>query len=153
VEREVKLSEAEREVRRAMLLGGQVDKTDNDVHVPIFETRRVGQLAGLDIFRPLRDPRSLAERLEKLIRTLLIESEDPLASQALIKSMQKSMRDFGLYSRDVETSIEAAGSFFSRANLDVLMQAPLVRSQGVLRIEIDGDEIRFIRRPHWTKAA
>lgn len=153
IERERRLSEQEREVRRMALLGAR--RHDEPApQVPLFDVERLGDLKGLYCFRPGREPGELRARLQRLVNTLLgwIPAEDDLEGT---KALQKCTRnELGPISNDVQLSLVATRDFFSDANLRMLMNLPLMASQGVLAIERVGSaKVVFHRRSGWGKSA
>jgi hypothetical protein len=152
IERDVRLTEAEREARLAMASAG-LAKGEPTPYVAAIERVHVGDITGLQCFRPLRDPRSLRLRLQNLVDTLLKWS--PAANETNAnRSLVQATQDLVPFSNDLNESIVATQRFYSDANMRALLKLDVARAQGILAIEREGqDNVRIVRKPHWGKAA
>ena len=154
IERDVKLSGEELEARRSMNSGNiRADGTTVTSYVASVEKRVVGEIAGLDCFRPSGNPKELHRHLQRLVSTLLSWSpaED---DQDAARSLVRATRDLAPLSNQLNSSLVSTARFFSEVNLRTLMKLPTVQSQGIVSIErIAPETIRIERRVHWGKAA
>ncbi|MEZ0470166.1 hypothetical protein [Luteimonas salinilitoris] len=152
VERDRRLSEDELQMRRAMLSGSRVEGEPGP-YVAAVENVTVGNIEGLDCFRPQGSPRELQSQLQRLVTTLLTWSpaeDDQVAQRSLVRATD----ELAPLSNRLNSSLVAVNRFFSESNLKTLMLLDVTRSQGVTSIELDGSAGVIIKRlPHWQRAA
>lgn len=152
IEKDKRLSDDELQLRRAMLSGGRVEGQPGP-YVVAIEKVAVGEIAGLDCFRPHASPRELHTKLQQLVTTLLkwSPSEDDRDAQ---RSLVRATRDFAPLSNRLNSSLVAVSKFFTEANFNTLMNLDVARSQGITSIHLDGSGgVQVTRRSHWQRAA
>ena len=152
IERDKRLSEDELQMRRAMLSGARVEGEPGP-YVAAVEKVTVGNIEGLECFRPQGSPRELEAQLQRLVTTLLTWSpaEDDRGAQ---RSLVRATRDLSPLSNRLNSSLVAVNKFFSEPNLKTLMLLDVTRSQGIISIVLDGKAgVSVTRRPHWQRAA
>ncbi|WP_123648884.1 hypothetical protein [Lysobacter enzymogenes] len=151
IEREFRLTEVERELRRAALEAGRTSDEPR-AYVAQVETRTVASLIGLECFHPKNTPFVLKQELQQLVTTLL--SWQPADDDRdAIRSMQRAKRDLAPLSNRLNTSLIAVEKFFTEANFKSLMNLTVVRAQGIISIERSGTIVRISRRAHWGRVA
>src|SRR5690606_11793946 len=132
IERDRRLSEEELQMRRAMLSGARVEGEPGP-YVAAVEKVVVGDIEGLDCFRPKGSPRELHLQLQRLVTTLLAWSPaegDQVAQRALVRATN----ELAPLSNRLNSSLIAVDRFFSESNLKTLMLLDVVRSQGITSI-------------------
>lgn len=152
IERDRRLSEDELQMRRAMLSGARVEGEPGP-YVAAVEKVVVGDIEGLNCFRPQGSPRELQSQLQRLVKTLLAWSpaEDDIAAQ---RSLVHATGELAPLSNRLNSSLVAVNRFFSESNLKTLMLLDVARSQGITSIELDSRTGVIVKRlPHWQRAA
>jgi len=151
IEREVTLTEAQRELRRAALEAGRTSDEPR-AYVAEVETKTVAYINGLECFHPKNSPPILKRELQQLVTTLLswAPAED---DRDAIRSMQRAMRELAPLGNRLNTSLIAMERFFSDSNLKSLMLLPVVRAQGIVSVVRAGTTVTISRRAHWGRAA
>lgn len=151
IERDRRLSENEIQMRRAML-GGTRSEGEPGPYVAPVEKVVLGEIEGLDCFRPQRSPRVLRSQLQRLVDTLLAWSpaDDDLAAQ---RSLVRATRELAPLSNQLNSSLVAVGQFFNESNLNTLMLLDVIRSQGITSIDRSECAVVVKRRAHWRRAA
>ncbi|HVI60427.1 MAG TPA: hypothetical protein VM619_16355 [Luteimonas sp.] len=152
IERDRRLSEDELQMRRTMLSGARAEGEPGP-YVAAVEKIAVGDIEGLDCFRPQGSPRELQSQLQRLVNALLAWSpaEGDLAAQ---RSLVRATGELAPLSNRLNSSLVAVDRFFSGPNLKTLMLLDVVRSQGITSIKLDGNFAVVIKRlPHWRRAA
>ncbi|MDQ2702718.1 MAG: hypothetical protein M3Y70_07890 [Pseudomonadota bacterium] len=144
VERQVSVSASTRDAQRAMIQGGRVDVVAENIRVAKFEVSHIGDLRGLDIFVPQRDPVSLWIRFQTSVNVVLGAENGDLDAEDL-RILNRIRREFGAQFNDLSASMRAADDFFSQKNLDVVRDMPINRGKGISRIVVSGNEIRVLR--------
>jgi len=143
---EVSISAAMQDAKRAMLGGGRVDKVEENIRVSRFETRHIGDLVGLEIFVPMKDPLSLWKRFGTLLTTI-IDSEPLLEDPDVLRAMIKAGRDLVPWGNDILASIAATDQFFSEKNLRVVSEMLSARTLDIEQIAVaNGNEVVVMRK-------
>jgi hypothetical protein len=152
IERDKRLTVDELEIRRAMLSGARVEGEPGP-YVAATERVTIGEIAGLECFRPQRSPRELHAKLQRLVTTLLSWSptEDDRDAQ---RSLVRATRDLAPLSNQLNSSMVAVGKFFSETNLQTLLLLEVARSQGIVSIGLNSaGDVAITRHAHWQRAA
>lgn len=144
VEHQVSICASSQEVRRAMLQGGRVDVAEANIHVARFEVKHIGDLRGLDLFIPQRDPVSLWTRFRTSVEVLLQAANSDQSTEDM-RMLHRIRRDFAGQYNDLVASLRAVEEFFSQKNLNLIMRMPINRGAGITSIRVDGDRISVSR--------
>lgn len=152
IESERRLTDDEVQLRRAMLAGRRTEDEPMP-YLPTVERVVVGRIEGLECVKGNGNPERLRMDLQRLVETLLKWSpaqKDRSAQRALLQAT----RDLAPLSNRLNSSIVAAGRFFTESNLETLMRLEIIRSQGIQSIKLDGvGGVIISRLPHWRQAA
>ncbi|WP_150410535.1 hypothetical protein [Xanthomonas sontii] len=152
IEKDRFLTVDEIQIRRAMLAGSRVENEPGP-YVASSERVAVGELVGLQCFRPQGSPREIRSQLQRLVECLLTWSpaEDDRDAQ---RSLVQATRELAPLSNRLNSSLVAVRRFFSESNLKALMLLDVTRSQGITSIELDGiGGLVIKRRAHWKNVA
>ena len=152
IERARKLSDSQVEQRRVMLTGGRVDRATSP-YVATVEAVRVATLAGLDCFKPMRDPAELKRRLMIRAKQLLVTM--PHEDEAKkVKDLAAATRELIPLKNALVRSEQATLAFFTPENFAAVMQLEQTRAQGIVSIQLIGEAAVLItRRVNWGVAA
>ncbi len=152
IERDVRLTDEELALRRAMAEGARAGSGPAPYVAPI-ERRTVGELAGLRCFHPAKTPANARASLHVLAETVVKWVPDQ-ADPTDARNLSRATRDLVPRFNDLVESIRAAETFFAERNLASLMKLEVIRRQGIVSIQRTSPAtIKLVRRDHWGKAA
>lgn len=150
VRKEVRLSDEDIMRRREALTQIRADGTTYTPHIPSVELITTGMLRGIGCFK--QDVAYLARHLERDALYLLRNSHGEMTKHEL-DAVLNVINELGNTKRKVERAVSDISLFFTEANLKVLLSTDAARSQGVVGIAMQSDQVIFTRRAHWGKRA